>query len=528
MLKTLIKKQLAEINRTFFFNTKKNRMRTKGETIGYLIFYIFLMVGVLGGILALYSFLICEPLVEIGFDWLYFTLSGFVAILLAFVCSVFTIYGSVYMAKDNDLLLSLPIPARHIVISRLISVSLWDAIFSIIAFLPTIIVYIVFYGASLGTILGGIVAILVVFAAALLLSCIIGWFVAKIGSRMKSKTFVSVLSVLAFIVIYYVFYAKFVDYISEIASHAAELANTFGGMGSILYRFGDMCLGGGLSTLIYLVITIAFIALSIAVVTFSFNKIVTKTAPEKKVSKEFKTEKAMGSGKAFFMKEVGRLKSSSNYILNCGLGVFLMPGVGILALIKGRDLLDMGIGDDISLVIAIACCALMMLASMVDTAAPSVSLEGNTHWISQTLPANGFEMLKAKMNLDWVLKAVPALFCQICVIVVLKPDTTNLIILLLMPQAYFWLTSIVNTMMSVYNANYTWTNEIYPIKQSASVTIALFGGWAIAAVYIGLYLLLHIENFELYSIIWTVALLLAGRILLRKLATGGVTRYLKA
>ena len=37
--------------------------------------------------------------------------------------------------------------------------------------------------------------------------------------------------------------------------------------------------------------------------------------------------------------------------------------------------------------------------------------------------------------------------------------------------------------------NLTWTREIIPIKQSASVAIALFGGWGYAAVLGGGYLL---------------------------------------
>ena len=48
-------------------------------------------------------------------DWLYFTLMGLVAIFLGAFGSVFNTYSSLYLAKDNDLLLSLPIPLRVII-----------------------------------------------------------------------------------------------------------------------------------------------------------------------------------------------------------------------------------------------------------------------------------------------------------------------------------------------------------------------------------------------------------------------------
>ena len=53
--------------------------------------------------------------------WLYFTLMGLVAIFLGAFGSVFNTYSSLYLAKDNDLLLSLPIPVRVIIASRLLS-----------------------------------------------------------------------------------------------------------------------------------------------------------------------------------------------------------------------------------------------------------------------------------------------------------------------------------------------------------------------------------------------------------------------
>lgn len=45
MLKTLLKKQMAEIFRNYFYDPKKNKMRSKGATIAYIALYALLMVG---------------------------------------------------------------------------------------------------------------------------------------------------------------------------------------------------------------------------------------------------------------------------------------------------------------------------------------------------------------------------------------------------------------------------------------------------------------------------------------------------
>lgn len=124
MLKTLLKKQMAEIFRNYFYDPKKNKMRSKGATIAYIALYALLMVGLLGGMFALMAVGLCGPLVEAGMDWLYYLLIGLIAVLLGTFGSVFSTYSSLYLSKDNDLLLSMPIPVRCVMASRLLGVYL--------------------------------------------------------------------------------------------------------------------------------------------------------------------------------------------------------------------------------------------------------------------------------------------------------------------------------------------------------------------------------------------------------------------
>ena len=62
MLKVLLQKQLAEIFRTYFYNAKTNKARSKGATIAYLAGFALLMVGLLGGIFAYLSVSLCGAL----------------------------------------------------------------------------------------------------------------------------------------------------------------------------------------------------------------------------------------------------------------------------------------------------------------------------------------------------------------------------------------------------------------------------------------------------------------------------------
>ena len=73
--------------------------------------------------------------------------------------------------------------------------------------------------------------------------------------------------------------------------------------------------------------------------------------------------------------------------------------------------------------------------------------------------------------------------------------------------------------LSLSFVNLTWTNEMTPIKQSAPVMIAIFGGWALSALFVGLYILLN------YLFGFPVALLLGIFILVFIGITALIVRY---
>ena len=65
-----------------------------------------------------------------------------VGVLMGVFGSVFNTFSGLYQAKDNDLLLSLPIPVRAILASRLLGVYLMGLTFSGVILLPLSLIHI--------------------------------------------------------------------------------------------------------------------------------------------------------------------------------------------------------------------------------------------------------------------------------------------------------------------------------------------------------------------------------------------------
>ena len=120
MLGILIKKQLLEVFRSYFYDAKKNRMRSRWAIAGWFLFFFAVMVVFLGGMFTVLAMSFCGAMTPLGLGWLYFVLMVGIAIALGAFGSVFNTYAGLYLGKDNDLLLSLPIPVRTIIAARLV------------------------------------------------------------------------------------------------------------------------------------------------------------------------------------------------------------------------------------------------------------------------------------------------------------------------------------------------------------------------------------------------------------------------
>ena len=85
MLRILIKKQLFEVFKGYFYNQKKNKMRSKAGIVVFFIFFLLIMVGVLGGMFTALALSLCGGMVKAGMGWLYFLiLSGLAIVFGAF------------------------------------------------------------------------------------------------------------------------------------------------------------------------------------------------------------------------------------------------------------------------------------------------------------------------------------------------------------------------------------------------------------------------------------------------------------
>ena len=260
MLKTLVKKQLMEIFRSYFYNAKTNKKRSTAGIIAYILLFAALMIG-LGGMFTGLSASLCAPLTQAGMGWLYFALMSLLAIFLGAFGSVFNTYSGLYFAKDNDLLLSLPIPVRTLMASRLLTVYLMGLMYSAVVILPAVIVYWVTVSTAPMALLGGVLLTALISIFVLTLSCALGWVVAKVSRKLKHKSFITVIVSLAGLAIYYFFVFKAQTAIEQLVANAAVYGEKIKGAAHPLYVFGLTGTGDVTAMLLSAAVILALFAL---------------------------------------------------------------------------------------------------------------------------------------------------------------------------------------------------------------------------------------------------------------------------
>lgn len=488
MLRVLIRKQLLEIFQRY--GRRKNRANSGQRSrwvllVGVLV--LLMMVGMFTGL----ALILCKPLSEVNMSWMYFLILGGMSIIFGTFGSVFSTYFTLYMAKDNDLLLSMPIPERAVILSRLLSVYVMGLFYSGLISLPMAVVYWIVAKAGFAAVVGSLVLVLLISAIVLGLSCLLGWVVAKLSLRLKNKSMLTVLISLILVGLYYYVYFQVMDRIQNLVTDAIFYGAVIKDSAYPIYLFGRIgegdWLGMGLWTLGILVL----LGLIWLLLKKSFLSISTATPSGKKAVYREQESRQGSVGSALLRKELFRFTTSANYMLNCGLGIIFLFGVGVFLLVKGGKMLrDMGFllsawPGAMPVLLCAVCC---MMVGMIDISAPSVSLEGKTIWQLQSLPVTPWQVLKAKLELHLLLAMLPTLFCVVCAAVVASGTLAQKLLLVAVALEFAVFFAMLGLTMGLKLPNLNWTNEVIPIKQSAAVNITVFSSMILGVALGGLYI----------------------------------------
>ncbi len=522
MTSALFRKQMMEVFSWLYQDKKSGKHRTAKGVVGWGLLYLllFAFLGVMFGVAA---GTLCGPLLTEKMGWLYWCLMGLIAIFFGVFGSVFNTYSSLYQAKDNDMLLSMPIPTSRILLVRLSGVYAMGLMYEMIVMIPTVVIWLANAPLSIVGTVHVLLIPLVLSVLILVLSAILGWMVALVAARVKHKNIITVLVSLVFIAVYYYLYARAYSLIQVLLLNLETVGSRLKAVLYPLYHMGMAAQGNILSMIVFTVIVVVAFVIVYLILSRSFLKLATANRGAGKSEYKEQSVKVKSVRGALLQKEFSRFTGSANYMLNCGLGVILMPASAAVLVWKA-DLVQKfislpAIQECIPLLAAATICLLM---TMNDMAAPSISMEGKNLWIVQSLPVSGKQVLLSKLKLPLLLTWISAIPLVIVAEWLIKPSLPNGILIPAAACFYSLLMAEIGLVLNLKMPNLHWTSEIIPLKQSAPVTIALLGGWLIIVALAGIYVLLkNAVSVTVFGILLCAMILIAAGWLYHWLMTKG-------
>lgn len=522
MLIVLFKKQITELLSNMLGGKPLKQGIFSVRMMVYLLmgFYMFiLMFRVFWNM----SATICRPLCEAGNDWMYFALMGVMATFIGVTGSLFTANSTIYHAKDNEFLLAMPIPQWMIVFVRMAMIYIVSAAFEIMVMLPVMIVYFLVATPPVWAILFQIVAVFLLPAIAVAISCLIGWLTAVVNSKIRQKAIASVAASLGFIAVFYYVYWNLYTYLQLIIANA----DAVGGVMKIclfpFYLMGCASKGSVIYFVLYAAVTVAVMAVVVKLVSGNFVELAAKSTVVARRKGTGNAGRAESPGKALYKKELQRFTSSSVSMLSCAMGSIMLMIIGTMSLVAGDWIIGtfMGMPDGATENFPlVALIIVTMMAAMNTITATSISLEGTYFWMLKVLPVSPWQIFKAKLGVHVLITGVPAVFCTVTFAIAGKVAPGGMLIMILASLVFVVFSGMVGLLCNLKFPNLTWTNEAQAVKQNMSVIVATFAPWGMLLILAFVCLCMRlmgssVNNCMLSAIALTagVSFLLAGKLM---------------
>ncbi|MCR5310292.1 MAG: hypothetical protein K6E32_02595 [Lachnospiraceae bacterium] len=526
--------KLVAIRMTSIFREKRDDGKKK-RNVGLLYACLAIYMALVFGFLFWNTFgtLFSAYCGEAQLDWLYFAMAASMAAMLGFIGSVFITQNQLFEAKDNELLLSMPIKPSVILVSRLLTLYAWSFFFGAVSSIPAFVVY--FSNKELAPL--GIAAfvaeLFLVPLLALTVSILAAWVLQFFSRFVKHKSLFVIIGTFVFLGLYMYVVNKLMDFTDYLAEHGTEMGNLFKSRLLPFYACGTAVSDPGPVPLaLMLAITLLPFCILFFVLSKTFVNLITTKKGYAKVKYKAGKLKVTDPVSAVCRKEMLRFVKSSAYAVNGGTGLLMQIVLAVLISLKGDmffTILTSMMGEERGTAAAVTLIIVLVAFSAIITEITicSISMEGKMLWILKSAPVSSLDILKAKIRAHLYMAVPFAAVAGIVLNIFLPLNPIQRVMAVVLPVTLQVFNAYFGLAVNLKYPKLDWVNEAYAVKQSTAANIGALGGMgtvivaAIAAMLLGNYI-----PYDLVLVLMTALLLLGILYYMFKYLPGkGVKRF---
>ncbi len=399
------------------------------------------------------------------------------ALILMF--GIFRAGAHLFDDKGYDLLASMPLGTRAIVISRLLGMYLEDLALSLAVFVPGTVVFGICMRPSVWYYLISLVCVFFLPVVPLVAATLIGSLIMAISARTKHKNMIQTVLLLAFSIGMVCLSFSMQDAPEEIDPDAlASLAAMLGEKIAAFYPpaawFGAAVLGTDLLSLLWFLLLAVGLTVGTAVLlccTFTgiMRRLHRFSAKHTYKIGQMESRGLLGT---LYLREAKRYFSSSIYVTNTILGPVFGTILAGVVCFGGLDSLQQNVPFDITDLLPFGLAAIFC---MMPATCSAVSMEGKQFWAIKSLPIPTKTWLDSKILLNLSLMLPCYLVSEVFLFLAIKPDPLAAVWMVLIPALIMLFSAVLGITVNLKFRNFEWERAEQVVKQGSA---AFFGGFA--------------------------------------------------
>lgn len=464
-------------------NSRGGSRKKAATGIGAMVLIAFLGLYMSG----LYSSLLMSVLAPVHMEVLVFVFMGMGALVGGLLFTAFAVKGVVFGGKDNDLLLSMPVPSTMLMASRVAAIYLENLLFSFFVIGPAGAVCAFMTQSGVGRnplfwvrLLIAVLALpLLDTALSVLLGALVAFLSAKVSKGALGQNIVMAIYMVA--VFYFAFNLN--GMIEGLAANAAGVKESLSWAAPMLWMADGIMGDWGL-----LLAFVACCAIPFALVVFGLGKVYRQAvtafaARSARNDYKLRAQAASGQKKALLAKEAKRFFGTPMYFWNSGLGLIMLLAAGIAALVMRNDLREfIAMLDGALPVLPLAAAVMGFCLCTCLITAPAISLEGKYLWILREAPLGESALIWIKVGFQLLLSLPCTLIAGVCIAIAVELPLWQGAVLVVSMLAFAVGHAAFGMLMGLTFPKLDAVNDTVVIKQSLATTLGMFAPMVVLAV----------------------------------------------
>lgn len=455
---------LIKANLLGILSTKKKNKKAEALKISSFIF-LFLFFLFLATI---YEYFTIKRLVSLNYLELFMPIVLASELLFTLMLMLFSVKDMLFNSKDYELLQSLPISNRKIILSKLFTVYLYEYIISTIIIYPALVLYAI-YSQNYWSILLGFLMSFCVPVIPLAISALFGFTFGLLFEKSRFKNIILTIIYLGFMNFTFAFSFMMSSGLSFYFDYANFFMKYF-----LPIKWFNLGLNFDFWALAwYFLLNTFTIILLVLVVSIRYKKICNYVLYSS-THKEYKKKKLkkVSHKRALYHKEFIHFFKTPSFLMNSLVGsvVNILVGISSFFIFKGANNQLAKLVDGFYYTIP---AAVLLISSISNLGSNIFSIDGGYLWLYESMPISPREIINAKLYFVFTIILPFSFIGALLMCIAIKMDLGSIILITASSVLLVASVILVHMLINLCFPKLDWENETALLKQSKATICSM-------------------------------------------------------